>query len=56
MGILAIAGAVKGAGEGITATGEQQQKMNMAQKLNELQQSREEAITRLREGAHSKRS
>ena len=54
MGILAIAGAVKGAGEGITATGEQQQKMNMAQKLNELQQSREEAIERLRGGEQEK--
>jgi hypothetical protein len=48
MGILAIAGAAAGAGQGITQAGEQAQKMDMASKVNELAQKREEAIERLR--------
>jgi len=47
MGILAIAGAVGGAGQGITQAGEQAQKVDLATKVNQLQQAREEAIQRL---------
>src|SRR5271165_468813 len=54
MGIIATAGAIAGAGQGITEAGQQAQKMDMMQKMNELQQSREEAIERLRGGEQEK--
>lgn len=46
-GLLATAGAIGGLGQGITQVGEAQQKTNLAQKMNDMQQTREEAITRL---------
>jgi hypothetical protein len=48
MGIIATAGALAGAGQGITEVGQQGQKMDMATKMNQLAQAREEAITRLK--------
>jgi hypothetical protein len=50
MGIIATAGAIAGAGQGITEAGQQAQKVDLMKKMNELQQSREEAIERLRGG------
>ncbi len=46
-GFLAAAGAVQGLGQGLVQTGEQQQKVDLQQKMNDLAQKREEAITRL---------
>jgi hypothetical protein len=46
-GLLAAAGAAGGLGQGITAAGQQQQKVDLETKMSELAQSREEAITRL---------
>lgn len=48
-GLLAAAGALGGLGQGLTAVGQEQQKMNMAEKMNQLAQAREEAITRLQQ-------
>lgn len=47
MGILAIAGGIRGVGEGMTEAGVQANKVDLETKKNELQQAREEAITRL---------
>lgn len=46
-GLLAAAGAAGGLGQGITQEGQEQQKAGLAEKMNALQQAREEAITRL---------
>jgi hypothetical protein len=48
MGIIATAGAIAGAGQGITEAGQQAQKVDLMSKMNELQKSREEALERLR--------
>ena len=45
---LAAAGAVGGLGQGLEQVGQQGMKEQMAQKINDLQQKREEAIERLR--------
>lgn len=47
MGILAIAGGIGGAGQGITQAGEQANKVDLQTHMNELAQAREESITRL---------
>lgn len=47
MGILAIAGGISGGGQGLTAAGQQQAKVDLETKMNELAQTREESITRL---------
>jgi hypothetical protein len=54
MGILSTAGALGGIGQGITEAGQQAQKMSMAERINDLQQAREEAIERLRGGEQEK--
>lgn len=46
-GFLAAAGAVGGAGQGLAEVGKEQMKADLASKMNDLQQKREEAITRL---------
>lgn len=46
-GMLAAAGAVGGLGQGMVQVGEQQQKENLATKMSALEQTRQEAITRL---------
>lgn len=46
-GFLAAAGAVGGAGQGLAQVGQEQMKADLASKMNDLQQKREEAITRL---------
>lgn len=48
MGILAIAGAAAGAGQGAVEAGREGQKLAFAEKVNQLSQAREEAIERLR--------
>lgn len=49
MGILAIAGGIAGAGQGITDTGREGAKVSLAEKVNAMQKDREEAITRLQQ-------
>jgi hypothetical protein len=46
-GLLAAAGAAQGLGQGITQVGEQGQKEQLAEKMNDLAEKREETITRL---------
>ncbi len=47
MGIIATAGAVNGLGQGITETGQQEQKKDLATHMNELETARGEALERL---------
>lgn len=49
-GLLAAAGALGGLGQGLTAVGQEQQKENLAVKMDKLAQAREEAIVRLQGG------
>lgn len=52
-GMLAAAGAVGGLGQGLTQVGQQQQKVNLEEHLNDLQTKREETITRLQQQGQS---
>lgn len=47
-GLLAAAGAAQGLGSGAVQVGQQQQKADLAQKMSDLEQTRDEALERLR--------
>jgi hypothetical protein len=55
MGIISTAGALAGAGQGITEAGQQQQKIDLATKVNQLAQDRDEAMERLRAAHETER-
>lgn len=49
-GLLAAAGALGGVGQGLTAAGQQQQKLDLETHMNDLATKREETLERLRAG------